>query len=41
LLNSVPEENARIDAASFEREADRNADDHMFKIDSTVPAFKP
>jgi hypothetical protein len=41
LLSSVPEENAPVDAASFEREADRNADDHMSKIDSTVPAFRP
>jgi hypothetical protein len=41
LLSNVPKENAPLDAASFEREADRNADDHMFEIDSTVPAFRP
>jgi hypothetical protein len=32
LLSSVPEENAPVDAASFEREADRNADDHIHNL---------
>jgi hypothetical protein len=41
LLSSVPDENARVDAASFGREADRNADEHMSETDSTVPAFRP
>jgi hypothetical protein len=41
LLSSVPEENAPVDAASFEREADHNADDHMLEIDFTIPAFRP
>ncbi len=41
LLSSVPDENAQVDAASFEREADRNVDEHMSETDSTVPAFRP
>jgi len=32
LLSSVPEENAPVDAASFEREVDRNADDHIHNL---------
>jgi hypothetical protein len=32
LFSSIPEENAPVDAASFEREADRNANDHIHNL---------
>jgi len=41
LQDNALQDNAPINAASFEREGDRNVDDHMFEIDSTVPTFRP
>ncbi len=41
MLRGVGEENAGVDGASWKREADRNAKEHMFKVGSTVPALKP